>query len=424
MTHRQLKIVLAIGVLLAGGLVGLFFLLFEQVEEMKDVGFRGPARLNRFLAAERLFNRVGVPATSSFEDWELPADPQATLLLLNPHRVMTEDQGSELLDWVAAGGNLVAILPDAPSLDPLMLHFGVGAAEPEFAEEEEEIEVEEEKDGKDSKDAKDEKGAEGPVDPFADVVGEAVEVPLQDSPAGKPFKIYAQGFRRLLPPEDGPDEDDGLEVEAGSENGTFLLRYAYESGQVTFVSDAGFLTNDFIGKLDHGPFAWALVQGQGGPPAEILLVVRDEVPSLFTLLARHAWMVLVSGAFLMLAWLRLAGSRVGPVLPDPPRDRRSLLEHVEAAGAFLWQSGHAGELLQSTRQALLRRVEVRQPTWAKLPPRELADRLANALNAGNTAGSTGIAPMAVARALYGPLETEAADFVSTIQTLETLRRSL
>ena len=416
MTHRQLKIVLAIGVLLAGGLVGLFFLLFEPVEEMEDVGFRGPARLNRFLAAERLFTRLGVPAESSFDDWELPG-PQDTLLLLNPQRVMTEDRGAEILDWVAAGGNLVAVLPDAPSLDPLMVHFGIDAAEPELSEEEEE----EDKDGKDSKDSKDakkENGAAGPIDPFADVIGETVEVPLRDSPAEKPFKVHVQGFRRLLPPESSPEEDDGLEVQAGSESGTFLLRYAYESGQVTFVSNAGFLSNEFLGKLDHGPFAWALVQGQAGPPESVLLVVRDEVPSLFTLLARHAWMVLVSGLFLLLAWLRLAGSRLGPVLPDPPRDRRSLLEHVEATGDFLWQSGHAGELLQSTRQAFLRRVEVRQPTWAKLPPRELVNRLANA------AGSAGLAAPAVDRALNGSAEGDPAAFVSTIQTLETLRRSL
>ena len=422
MTHRQLKIALAIGVLLAGGLVGLFFLLFEPVEEMKDVGFRGPARLNRFLAAERLFTRLGVPAQSSFDDWELPG-PQATLLLLNPQRVMTEDRGSQILDWVAAGGNLVAVLPDAPSLDPLMVHFGIDAVEPEPLEEEEEeeekaaaeAEAGEEKDGKDSKDAKDEKGAEGPIDPFADVIGETVEVPLRDSPAEKPFKVYVQGFRRLLPPESSPEEDDGLEVQAGTESGTFLLRYAYESGQVTFVSNAGFLSNESLGKLDHGPFAWALVQGQAGPPESILLVVRDEVPSLFTLLARHAWMVLVSGFFLMLAWLRLAGGRLGPVLPDPPRDRRSLLEHVEATGDFLWQSGHAGELLQSTRQAFLRRVEVRQPTWAKLPPRELVHRLAAA---------AGLAAPAVDRALNGSVGDDPAAFTSTIQTLETLRRSL
>lgn len=418
MTHRQLKIAIALGVLLIAGLAGLFFVLFERVEEEEDVGYRGAARLNRFLAAEWMFNRLGVTATSTFDGWELPG-PQDTLVLLNPQRVMSEEQGTEVLDWVAAGGNLVAVLPDAPSLDPLTVEFGIDSTDLYAAvEEEEEAEAQaEEAEEEAEEEPAAEDGAPSQGGPsggmLADVVGEMVEVPLQDTDAGKPFRVWADSFRRMVPPESGPA--DRPEVQAGNDNGTYLLRYAYENGQVTFLSDARFLTNGLLKELDHGPFAWALVQGRNGPPETILLVVRDEVPSLFALIGRHAWMVVVSGAFLIFAWLRFAGSRLGPVLPDPPRDRRSLLEHVEATGDFLWRSGHAEELVQSTRQALLRRVEVRQPTWAKLPARELVTRLAAA---------SGLAAPAVQQALHTPVQDDPAAFASTIQTLETLRRSL
>lgn len=415
MTHRHLKIALVLGALLVAGLVGLFFVLFQRVEVEEDIGYRGAARLNRFLAAERMFNRVGVTATSSFDGWALPG-PQDTLVLLNPQRVMSEEQGTEVLDWVAAGGNLVAVLPDAPSLDPLMVEFGIGSTDPfEAAEETEETEEEpatEEAAPAPAEDGDQEEGRpQGGM--LADVIGELVEVPLQDTEAGKPYRVWAEGYRRMVPPASAPDSRP--EVQAGSDSGAYLLRYAYQNGQVTFLSDARFLTNGLLKELDHGPFAWALVQGRNGPPQTILLVVRDEVPSLFALIGRHAWMVVVSGAFLVLAWLRLAGSRLGPVLPDPPRDRRSLLEHVEATGDFLWRSGQAEELVQSTRQALQRRVEVRQPTWAKLPARELVERLAAA---------AGLAAPAVQQALHAPVQDDPAAFVNTIQTLETLRRSL
>ncbi|HEX2223310.1 MAG TPA: DUF4350 domain-containing protein [Thermoanaerobaculia bacterium] len=421
MTHRQLKIAIALGVLFVAGLVGLFFVLFERVEEEEDVGYRGAARLNRFLAAERMFNRLGVTATSTFDSWDLPG-PRDTLVLLNPQRVMSEEQGAEVLAWVAAGGNLVAVLPDAPSLDPLTVEFGIGSTNLfEALEEEEETEAEAEEEAEEEPAAEEappgedgEPAQDGPSSGMlADVVGEMVEVPLQEPGAGKPFRVWAEGFRRMVPPESGPDGRP--EVQAGTDDGTYLLRYAYENGQVTFLSDARFLTNGLLKELDHGPFAWALIQRRNGPPETVLLVVRDEVPSLFALIGRHAWMVVVSGAFLVLAWLRLAGSRLGPVLPDPPRDRRSLLEHVEATGDFLWRSGQAEELVQSTRQALVRRVEVRQPTWAKLSARDLVERLA---------GASGLAAPAVQQALHQPVQDDPAAFVSTIQTLETLRRSL
>jgi hypothetical protein len=245
---------------------------------------------------------------------------------------------------------------------------------------------------------------------------ETLQVPWQNGQ--KDFRVRVQEYRRLAPPED-PEDDP--EIIAGSKRGTFLLRYGYGDGHVTFLSEAEFLTNELIGQADHARFAWALMQGcdaEGAPSAPVLgvlMVVRDEAPSLFALLGRHAWTLLISGALLIAAWVRLSGSRLGPILPDPPRDRRSLLEHVEASGDFLWKSGRAQDLVRSTRQALLRRVELRQPTWAKLPSRDLTQRLA---------ATARVSQPQVEQALYGQVQGDPAAFVAMIQTLETVRRSL
>jgi hypothetical protein len=404
MTHRQLRLALLLGALLVAALTAAFFHYFERVQEEIEVGYQGPARLNRFLAAERLFKRIGVPATSVFGSWDVPP-VQHTLLLLNPHRALTADQASEVLEWVTKGGNLVAVLSDAPSLDPLLTSFSVGAVD---------VEPEGKADAKNAKKLED----------FTPQ--EVLEVPWREGQ--KSFKVKVQGFRRLAPPAEH-HEADSPDIMAGSKKGTFLLRYAHGKGWVTFLSEADFLTNELIGKEDHARFAWALVQGGGAggaalPLQGILLVVRDEVPSLLALLGRHAWTLLLSGALLIAAWVRLSGRRLGPVLPDPPRDRRSLLEHVEASGDFLWKSGRAQDLVRSTRQALLRRVELRQPMWAKLPSRELTQRLAaNAAHAGGP-GSPGITQPQVEQALYGQVQGDPAAFIVMIQTLETVRRSL
>jgi len=143
--------------------------------------------------------------------------------------------------------------------------------------------------------------------------------------------------------------------------------------------------------------------------------VRDRPPSLAALLARHAWPALASGGVLLLAWLRFASARFGPLLPEPSRDRRRLLEHVEAAGVFLWRQGEREALLSSTRRALLARIHLREPSWEKLPRAELVRRAAAAAE---------LDPPAVARALYGPAPADAQGFVQSSQILETVRRSL
>jgi hypothetical protein len=409
MTHRQLRLALLAGVLLVAALTAAFLHYFERVEEVVDVGYQGPARLNRFLAAERLFDQIGVPARSVFGSWEIPP-AQQTLVLLNPHRALTEAQATEILDWVEKGGNLVAVLSDAPSLDPLMTEFAVGAID---VEPEPHSEKAEKTEKKDAEKTEQETAGDDKAEDFNPE--ETLKVAWQGDQAH--YRVKVRGYRRLTPPE----KEDDPEVVAGSKRGTFLLRYGHGNGHVTFLSEAEFLTNELIGQADHARFAWALMQGcdaKGAPSAPvlgILLVVRDEAPSLFALLGRHAWTLLVSGALLIAAWVRLSGSRLGPILPDPPRDRRSLLEHVEATGDFLWKSGRAQDLVRSTRQALLRRVDLRQPTWAKLPSRDLTQRLA---------ANARIAQPQVEQALYGQVQGDPAAFISMIQTLETVRRSL
>ena len=100
--------------------------------------------------------------------------------------------------------------------------------------------------------------------------------------------------------------------------------------------------------------------------------------------------------------------------PDPPRDRRSLLEHIEAAGDLLLRVDRSEDLAQAARAALLRRVEVREPETAKLPPAGLVQRLAAVAK---------ISPKRVDAALNGAI-TGPADLVTTVQTLEIVRRSL
>lgn len=359
--------------------VVLFFLVFRPVREEVEAGYQGEARANPYLAAERLFTRLGIPAETVHGNLELPPSG-STVILLGPEPLPANQDVESLLAWVAGGGRLVAVAAGVDGSDALLARFGVVGTTPDVPE----------------------------ARPGARASEETVEARVPDEP--EPLRVAVPRGRSLV---SRGEETGGEEVSAAE--GTFLRRFEHGRGEVILLADDTFLRNDAIGRPDHARLAWALVHRETAGHPVAVLVVRDTVPSLMALLVRHAWPALLAGALLLLAWLWLAASRFGPVLPEPSRERRRLLEHVEAAGSFLWHQGGADALLASTRRALLARVHLREPAWEKLPRQELVRRAAEA---------AGLQPGPVDRALYGPVTGDAHGFVHSIQTLETVRRSL
>ena len=228
-----------VGVLAALGTVW-FLNNFERVEEDVEVGYQGAALSNPFLAAERLFTRLGAPArTLPSAPAELPPADH-TLLLLSPVRSVSAEQAEKIVAWVHEGGRLVVALDDAPSLDPLLRHWGVTAIDAEAAENGE---------------------------------PEVLQIPLRfKSPAKKPVMVEAEipRSRRLVTTRD----DAQIEIRGAS--GISFVRYAAGQGSVTFIADTTFLGNDRIGLHDHAALAWALVHGgTSQQPAGVWLAVRD-----------------------------------------------------------------------------------------------------------------------------------------------------
>jgi hypothetical protein len=384
---RLPMILLAVAFLLAGTLVAWFFRTHERVEVDVETGFRGQARTNPYLAAERLFQRLGSEARTVQAGLPIPP-PGHTLFLLRRERSVSEAELEKILAWVAAGGRLVVAQTGAPLIDPLMRRFGITARVPDLTAE-------------DSED----------------------EAAAQDEPADEVIDLAllpGDGHARVGVPRSVPrlraDDARAPFARAGSATGSFFLLYQWEQGEVLFLADASFLRNDRIGRHDHAALAWHLATGGGETlPAGVEIVFRDDVPPLSRLLARHAWAALLSGSLLLAAWLWTSGSRFGPPVPDPAPERRGLLEHITAAGEFLWRTGRSAELLDGARLSLQQRIERRQPAWARLPQRDLARRLA---------ALSGLPPARVDEALRGRSASDPAEFFSLIQILESLRRSL
>ena len=387
MTRRRLWI--AAG-LLAAALLALVPLACERVVREVEVGYRGAARLNPYLAAERLFHRLGVGARTSERSFGMP-DPGHALLMVRTEQPLSSEEGVKLLRWVEKGGQLIYAVPPA------------------------------------------EAGRDGLIDGLLHVerrptryrvegmAGEdVVEIGLM--PGSERARVAVPRRAHRLAELERPRVVAGSAfISVGTEEGALLLTYRFGPGRLTLLADASFLRNENIGRHDHARLAWHLLQWSPRPES-VVIVFRRGRPSLLALLARHAWPALLSAVVLAAACLWRAGARFGPMAPDPPPDRRALLEHVEAAGELLWRQGRAGDLVEASRQALLRRVEWRQPGWARLPRRELAARLAAA--AHDRPGGAHLGSQRVAEALEGGVPNDPTDVLTTIQTLETLRRSL
>ena len=63
----------------------------------------------------------------------------------------------------------------------------------------------------------------------------------------------------------------------------------------------------------------------------------------------HAGPLVIVLTLLLIAWLFGAVRRFGPMQPVPPPARRRVLEHIEAAGHFLWKQNQRHRLVEGVR---------------------------------------------------------------------------
>lgn len=412
-------------------LVALFFLSCEKRAIEIPRGYRGEAARNAYLAAQRLLERLGTPVRSVADLSglaELPPE-DGTLIVPTARRALGKVRARELLDWVERGGHLVVVswqLFDDPEREPDLVLDPIGVRQylNESGGEPPESE-----------------GPEGdapsvePPPPPAPRPPERVPVgspPLvtmassvsdeQEAPGPEIARAYLPDRELPLEVEFDPSFRFELSAEANDSevfkiadaNGAHLLTVRVGRGYVTALTDDYFLTQPEIAQWDHAELVYRLAhfEGRAGP---VWIVFGDDYPSALALVLRHAWMVLVSALVLLALWLWSASRRFGPLAPDPPRERRELMEHVRAAGRFQWRRNAAPALFQATRDALFARVRERYPTIAAASPAEQAASLAEL---------SGLPRASVTRALAFRTDTEAGRFAQNVATLEKIRRSL
>lgn len=414
--------------------VALFFALFEKVSEEVDTPQDPLVRQNPFRAAEILLERMGLEVESFASPRDLDGElaEGATLLLPTARQTLSPERSRELVAWVERGGHLIVVTPDRradPILDPLGLHqvFDPGIESRIWPEEEREPEPEE---------PDDDTSENAPLE-VSDPPRARPALEKKKHPKGPPVAtVDLPGRSASLRAQFDPrfswnDSEKRAHFAISDEAGTHLVQLKLGEGQITALTDSGFLSNEGlwdekeifhyggIANFDHAELVYRLATS-GDRHGPVYVVWKEDWPGLLTLLLEHAWQTVVSGALLLGAWVWLRSRRVGPTLADRPTDRRQLMEHVDAVGRFDWRNDSGRSLLASAREALLERVKARYPTWSVLGRVELAQRLAElaGLPPGQVVHALGSEPVFS----RGAREREA--FVRNIATLEAVRKAL
>ncbi|TKR30341.1 DUF4350 domain-containing protein [Luteimonas gilva] len=141
------------------------------------------------------------------------------------------------------------------------------------------------------------------------------------------------------------------------------LRYGYGSADV--VSDLSFMTNSGLDNEANAAFARQLLQPNYGAGA-FHLIYRADMPPWWRLLLERGWPVWAPLLVALFAWLWSRMQRFGPLMPSPALARRSLVEHVRAAGEHAMRFGRGPVLYQAVRDAFDARLRRRDPLAAAL----------------------------------------------------------
>lgn len=285
----------------------------DYTEVKREIGYKGKARINPWLAAERFAAHDGGDVRS-LAVWSAP-DAEDALWFVPASVLNNESFTRRMESWVNDGGHLVLLVEHANSetndwfrhapddeLSPALLEMldGVG------------ITLE---------------GQEKPVT--------ASKIEFE----GDSYEVDAESASSV-------SVDDG-------EPGVFA---SVESGdgRITVLTDARLFRNRWIGDKQHAALLDALIRAteyEGG-----IAFLRGSGLSLWGLLGDHLWPVLLGLAVLTGLWLWKNFTRFGPVeAADGASTMRGYEHHLEALGDFQWRLDRAAALLVPLRAQIVER---------------------------------------------------------------------
>jgi Domain of unknown function (DUF4350) len=368
-----------VGVLLGALAIWWFLENHHRVKEEIKLDPKGEASYNPLYALKLSLRDAGqrVESRQRLRLSEHALRPADTVLMVGDLRALPEADAEGLLDWVSRGGHLIVTTPSpGVAIDdadvPLLTELGIA-----------------------------------PYDDIPECMGLQVDKLAHHDEfcGGRRFYFY--------------DEDAQVRAEWAEENEDGLdygfARVAWGKGTVDVLAELDFLTNDKLEDVQHQALTRQLLQPNWEARGTFHLIYSADMPPLWKLLLDHGWRALLPLFLALLVWLWMRAERLGPLLPPPPMDRRSLLEHVQASGEHLYRYGRRATLYAAVHEAFMRRLRQRDPYAAALDGPAQIEAIAK---------RTGLSKDEVDAALRYPRSGDRKDFVQRIARLLQLRRQL
>jgi hypothetical protein len=375
-----------------------FYDYYIFVERDVEIGFRGEARRNPLLAAQRFLekNHIAVTALKTLPlKHQLPGY-HGTLMVPTPRFGMSATQLDEWWQWVDQGGHLVLVSHENDAFDHSFEdEFGLSYHY-------EDTEDDADTSAQPHDDLEEDNPSEKP--PTKKVYKaqlDAIDAPINIA------KFYGAGLAF--------NENQAVPTaKICQKESCFMLHYTWGNGGVTFLSYDDWMNNRQISDHDHAAFLLSLARWQGrqGPVA---LVYEWHMPSLWQVLWQKGWAACIAVVLLVVAYLWHLGPRFGPIIPNVQLDRRNMLEHIAASGRFLWKHREHDKLVDVVRRAALKHIEQAHPRWMQLEPIEMRRQLAQ---------HAALSIEQISLALDTPVPRNKADFTLVIQLLDAIRKSL
>ncbi len=395
------------------GLIGAWwFKTHERVARVENLPPKGEPTYNPLYALKVALQRHGV-SVQSRQRLDLPAmqlKPGDTLVMLGDANALARGDADALLQWVRSGGHLVLpMVLKALSIDhhagkSLNARLGILPGEhgdcvllqtQEAARERVALRKAGKLTAGTNKPAED----DAAVDSADDDDSESDSLDLERHFCQSPRVRLEDKRAAILSMVDDQDEAVVAWLPEGS-------------GMVTIAADLDFLTNPSLDNPVSTELAWrALQPGRG----TVHLVYRTQMLPLWRLVLERGWMIWLPLLLATLGGLWAASQRFGPLLPSAESGRRSLLEHLQAAGEHVVRYRRSHLLHQQVRSAFDTRLQRRDPYAAALDGQARIAAIAT---------RTGMDPIDVHNALLAPSPFDTADLRQRILLLTRLRNRL
>ena len=284
----------------------------DYTEVVREIGYKGKARINPWLAAERFCARSN-HKVRSLVTWTAPQWEDAVWVM--PASILSNASFTrQVEDWVDDGGHLILLVEHA---DADTNDWSDHTPEPQLE------------------------------DALIDMLDD-VEIHID--------------WHRESTADEITFDDDTFKVNAkstfsvsahGGKPGVFASVESGE-GRVTVITDGRIFRNRWISDKDHAALLDRLVRVTDFKGN--IVFIRGSGLSLWAMLGKHLWPVLIGLGLLMVLWLWKSFTRFGPIETSvEPAVLRGYDHHLEALGDFQWRLDRAAGLLAPLRTQIVER---------------------------------------------------------------------